>query len=203
MANEHTITHFLPLPQHSYNSPNLPVLLPKSSQGCLGPTVLLSLLFPVKYRLMSHTLCQFYSKNTALMMAPVFWVIISRQQYHNCWEADECEKADLTKGEKEYLPEWYYVYWWCLWGWSPLWHPAGQWPILVYHVGIQASALLLSGLCRRPNWRLAELHKFSPSFFCRCKQKLKFVSLGIVTELYRRPRLAADGLSNWLHVARK
>ena len=34
-----------------YNSPNLPGLLPKSSQGSLGPTVLLSLLFPVKYGL--------------------------------------------------------------------------------------------------------------------------------------------------------
>ena len=51
MANEQTITHFPPLPQHSYNSPNLPDLLPKSSQGSLGPTVLLSLLFPVKYGL--------------------------------------------------------------------------------------------------------------------------------------------------------
>ena len=51
MASEHTITHFSLLPQHSYNSPNLPGLLPKSSQGSLGPTVLLSLLFPVKYGL--------------------------------------------------------------------------------------------------------------------------------------------------------
>ena len=50
MASEHAITHFPPLPQHSYNSPNLPVL-PKSSQGSLGPTVLLSLLFPVRYGL--------------------------------------------------------------------------------------------------------------------------------------------------------
>ena len=48
MANEHTTTHFRPLPRHSYNSPNQPVLLPKSSQVSLGPTVLLSLLFPVK-----------------------------------------------------------------------------------------------------------------------------------------------------------
>ena len=51
MASEHTITHFPLLPQHSYNSPNLPGLLPKSSQGSLGPTELLSLLFPVKYGL--------------------------------------------------------------------------------------------------------------------------------------------------------
>ena len=51
MASEHTITHFPPLPQHSYNSPNLPGLLPISSQGSVGPTVLLSLLFPVKYGL--------------------------------------------------------------------------------------------------------------------------------------------------------
>ena len=49
-----TITNFPPLPQYSYifyNSPNLLFLLPKSSQGSLGPTVLLSLLFPVKYGL--------------------------------------------------------------------------------------------------------------------------------------------------------
>ena len=51
MASEHNITHFPPLTQHSYNSPNLPGLLPKSSQGSLGPTVLLPLLFPVKYGL--------------------------------------------------------------------------------------------------------------------------------------------------------
>ena len=51
MASEHTITQFSLLPQHSYNSPNLPGLLPKSSQGSLGPTVLLSLLFRVKYGL--------------------------------------------------------------------------------------------------------------------------------------------------------
>ena len=51
MASEQTITQFPPLPQHSYNSPNLPGLLPKSSQGSLGPTALLSLLFPVKYGL--------------------------------------------------------------------------------------------------------------------------------------------------------
>ena len=51
MASEHTITHFPPLPQHSYNSLNLPGLLSKSSQGSLGPTVLHSLLFPVKYGL--------------------------------------------------------------------------------------------------------------------------------------------------------
>ena len=44
MAGEHTITLFSPLPQHSYNSPNLPGLLPKSSQGSLGPTVLLTAL---------------------------------------------------------------------------------------------------------------------------------------------------------------
>ena len=52
MANEHTITHFSLLTQQSYNSPDLLVLLPKSSQGSLGPTVLHSLLFPVKYGLM-------------------------------------------------------------------------------------------------------------------------------------------------------
>ena len=51
MASEHTTTHFSLRPQHSYNSPNLPGLLPKSSQGSLGPTVLLSLLFRVKYGL--------------------------------------------------------------------------------------------------------------------------------------------------------
>ena len=51
MANEHTITHFPSLSQHSYISPNLPGPPPKSSQGSLGPTVLLSLLFPVKYGL--------------------------------------------------------------------------------------------------------------------------------------------------------
>ena len=51
MASEHTITHFSLRPQHSYNSPNLPGLLPKSSQGSLGPSVLLSLLFRVKYGL--------------------------------------------------------------------------------------------------------------------------------------------------------
>ena len=56
MASEHTITRFPLLPQHSYNSPNLPGLLPKSSQGSLGPTVLLSLLFPVKYGLSSWSL---------------------------------------------------------------------------------------------------------------------------------------------------
>ena len=56
MASEHTITHFSLLPQHSYNSPNLPGLLPKSSQGSLGPTVLLSLLFRVKYGLMEPAL---------------------------------------------------------------------------------------------------------------------------------------------------
>ena len=54
MASEHTITHFPPLPQYSYNSPNLPGLLPKSSQGSLGSTVLLSLLFPVKYGLKAN-----------------------------------------------------------------------------------------------------------------------------------------------------
>ena len=52
MANEHTITHFSSPPQQSYNSHNLPILLPISSQGSLGPTVLLSLLFRVKYGLM-------------------------------------------------------------------------------------------------------------------------------------------------------
>ena len=56
MASEHTITHFSLLPQHSYNSPNLPGLLPNSSQGSLGPTVLLSLLFRVKYGLNKQNL---------------------------------------------------------------------------------------------------------------------------------------------------
>ena len=46
------IPHILPpLPQHSYNSSNRPVLQNNSSQSSLGPTVLLSLLFPVKYGL--------------------------------------------------------------------------------------------------------------------------------------------------------
>ena len=43
-------SHIFPPPaQHSFNSPNLPVLQPISSQRSLGPSVLLSLLFPVKY----------------------------------------------------------------------------------------------------------------------------------------------------------
>ena len=44
-------SHISPCYLNTYNSPNLPGLLPKSSQGSLGLKVLLSLFFPVKYGL--------------------------------------------------------------------------------------------------------------------------------------------------------
>ena len=78
MASEHTITHFSLLPQHSYNSPNLPGLLPKSSQGSLGPTVLLSLLFRVKYGLKNKISTHFLTivKNLKFSLSPTVYVCV-------------------------------------------------------------------------------------------------------------------------------
>ena len=105
MAGEHTITHFSLLPQHSYNSPNLPGLLPKSSQGSLGPTVLLSLLFPVKYGLNRMSRVKQPTKNKSTKRKPTWLALAADPGGHSTGGQRHCgegcggstERQGLTK----------------------------------------------------------------------------------------------------------